>query len=173
LAGGEPLAGDIARLAAAKGIRLITITRDTRFTCGETSLTLFAPLGSDDENERGLSVLCTENGFDALITGDINMALENRLVASARLPDIELLIAGHHGSKHSTGDALLAAVTPEAAVISVGWNTYGHPAPETLQRLANAGIAVYRTDLNGSVTISARNKNSTTEARQMYGPEQT
>lgn len=71
------------------------------------------------------------------------------------MPDIELLVAGHHGSKHSTADELLTVLRPEIAVISVGYNSYGHPSEETLRRLATYGITVYRTDLNGSITIKA------------------
>ena len=53
----------------------------------------------------------------------------------------------------STGNELLEAVQPETVVISCGENHYGHPAPEVLRRLAEHGCAVYRTDLNGTITI--------------------
>ena len=105
-------------------------------------------------NEGGLSVLCSENEFDALITGDMSAESERRLVASEKLPDIELLVAGHHGSGNSTSSELLHAVKPETAIVSVGYNKYGHPSPETLERLALNGIMVYRTDQVGSITIN-------------------
>ena len=74
------------------------------------------------------------------------------LLAEYRLPEVDLLIAGHHGSKNSTGDALLAAVRPETVVISVGKNNiYGHPAPELLERLQEYGCAVLRTDQDGKI----------------------
>ena len=60
---------------------------------------------------------------------------------------------GHHGSRYSTGKALLEAVTPEIGVISVGQNTYGHPAPETMDRMARRGMTLYRTDLQGNILI--------------------
>ena len=63
-------------------------------------------------------------------------------------------MAGHHGSKGSTSEELLEAVTPETAIISVGTNSYGHPAEDTLRRLARAGCAVYRTDRHGTVYLS-------------------
>lgn len=69
----------------------------------------------------------------------MNSAVEHRLVKYGNLPDIELLVAGHHGSKYSTSEELLLETKPETAVISTGYNTYGHPAPETLERLAAAG----------------------------------
>ncbi len=67
---------------------------------------------------------------------------QSRLVARENLPEVEVLVAGHHGSKQSTSQALLEAVAPETVVISVGQNTYGHPAPETLARLSAAGAIV-------------------------------
>ena len=74
------------------------------------------------------------------------------LLRHAELPDVDLLIAGHHGSKYSTSEAILQAVTPETVIISVGEdNRYGHPHPELLDRLAAFGCAVYRTDLHGTI----------------------
>ena len=80
--------------------------------------------------------------------------VEQLLLDQTQLPDLELLVAGHHGSKYSTTQALLDALRPEEAVISVGAdNLYGHPAPETLDRLESAGVRVWRTDCNGTVTL--------------------
>lgn len=70
------------------------------------------------------------------------------------LPDIEVLLVGHHGSKYSTGTTLLESVTPEAGVISVGDNSYGHPTEEALLRLTDAGMTVYRTDMQGNILIT-------------------
>ena len=112
--------------------------------------------GGGETNEEGLSVLCTAGEFDALITGAMDQVIEGRLIKYGDLPDIEVLVAGHHGSKYSTSEKLLLAVRPELAVISVGYNTYGHPAPETLERLAAAGCEIYRTDWSGTVTFTAQ-----------------
>jgi competence protein ComEC len=68
---------------------------------------------------------------------------------------VDLLKVGHHGSRGSTGDGWLGALRPRAAVISVGRNDYGHPAPETLGRLARHGVDVRRTDLDGTVTVTS------------------
>ena len=124
------------------------------------TLTLYAPIGASDENERGVVILATQREFDALITGDISDDTESSFIASTALPDIEVLVAGHHGSKYATSDELLNAVTPEAALISVGYNSYGHPAPETLQKLARNGILIYRTDISGTVTVQAGHNNT-------------
>lgn len=144
----------VEALARQEGSELLYVTRDTNVTLGRAMLTLYAPLGGEGENEDGLSVLGTAGDFDVLVTGDMSAEMEARLIARHPLPDIELLVAGHHGSGQSTSAALLAAVTPETAVISVGANPYGLPARETLDRLMEQQIAVYRTDLAGTVTVT-------------------
>ena len=63
---------------------------------------------------------------------------EKKLVETYALPNIEVLVVSHHGSRYSSNIRFLKAVTPEAAVISVGDNNYGHPSEETLQRLSGA-----------------------------------
>ena len=99
-------------------------------------------------------MLCTLGEFDVLITGDADAAIEAMLVKYFDLPDVELLIAGHHGSKHSTSAEFLAAAAPDAVVVSCGENSYGHPDPETLARIRAAGAAVYRTDTHGTITVT-------------------
>ncbi|MGE4484424.1 MAG: DNA internalization-related competence protein ComEC/Rec2 [Oscillospiraceae bacterium] len=150
------LAEDIIKLARGHNSAIIYINVDTANKFAGTEIKLFAPLGSDTENELGISILCTAGNFDALITGDIPGSSEKQLVALERLPDIELLVVGHHGSKTSTSQELLDAVKPETAVVSVGHNSYGHPSEEVLERLYDSGITVYRTDECGNVTISSK-----------------
>ncbi len=122
----------------------------------KADLTLHPPLsGSKEVNEQCLALVCTSGDWDALITGDMPREEEQRLAARGVLPDVELLVAGHHGSKNSTSQELLDIVRPEWVVISVGYNSYGHPAQELLDRLAAGNIACYRTDQMGSVTLYA------------------
>ena len=65
-----------------------------------------------------------------------------------------MLKVAHHGSRYASGARFLNAVGAKVAIISVGAsNDYGHPAPETLARLARGGTTVYRTDVDGDVTI--------------------
>ncbi len=117
------------------------------------SVTLYPPVGLAGENELGVSALFSYDDFDVLAVGDMNGVTESIFTDVFTLPDIELLIAGHHGSKYSSSSTLLDALTPETAFISVGKNYYGHPAPETLERLSDRGIEIYRTDLNGTITL--------------------
>jgi competence protein ComEC len=88
-----------------------------------------------------------------LLEGDAEKAVERR-IASLHHPHADLLKAGHHGSAKSTTPEILQAVKPTVAVISVGYrNSYGLPKVDVLERLQNAGVHVYRTDLNGAVTF--------------------
>ena len=98
-----------------------------------------------NENSLVCSVECGRSA--ALFTGDLPAARE--LTA---LPDCTVLKVPHHGSRASTGPLMLAQVTPDIAVISVGPNSFGHPAQEVLDRLA--GVAVYRTDICGAITVT-------------------
>lgn len=156
----SPLRQEIVSIAKEKNIPMEELGRDRTVELdGGGALHLFAPLGAGETNEEGLSVLATSGDFDVLITGDMGGDVEQLLLEHTELPHVELLVAGHHGSKYSTSPRLLAAIQPETAVISVGAdNRYGHPASETLERLSAAGTELYRTDLQGTVLIRARGK---------------
>lgn len=144
---------EILSLAGEEGTEITLLNDNRTLTLGETELTLYAPLGDGGVNEEGLFVLASCDEFDLLVTGDANSFVESLLVKYGALPDIEVLAAGHHGSKNATSELLLDSVTPETCLISVGYNTYGHPADETLARLAAREIDIYRTDQMGHLTI--------------------
>ena len=153
----SPLRREILTLAEEKGIPLWWVRRDTTVELEKGQLTLYPPLGAGEANELGLSVLAGAGGLDLLVTGDMSGDVEGMLVEHAGLRDVELLVAGHHGSATSTTQALLNALQPETAILSVGRdNAYGHPAPETLERLERAGAEIYRTDRDGTVTVRTR-----------------
>ena len=134
------------------GIPIYEVEADTALRFSEGRMELYPPRRTSTEND-GLSVLLSVEECDILITGDMSVAAEEALLDSRDLPDIEILVAGHHGSKGSTGVRLLQDLKPETVLISVGKNSYGHPAPETLERIANIGAVVYRTDYNGTITV--------------------
>lgn len=152
----SPLRDEILKLAQEKNIAVRTVTEDL---CVETengqTLKIYAPVEETEEtNERGLSILADGESFRTLITGDMGAAGEENLIKIASLTGTEVLVAGHHGSNTSTTQALLDAIKPQYALISVGeGNLYGHPAQETLERLETAGAEVYRTDWNGTIEI--------------------
>ena len=67
---------------------------------------------------------------------------------------LRILKVAHHGSRTSTSQELLDAWHPQIAIVSCGrGNTFGHPAPEVIDRLKSSGATIYRTDLDGEVTI--------------------
>lgn len=120
-------------------------------------------------NDNSIVVRLSFGERAALLVGDAEHAEEARLVAAhgARLR-ADVLKVGHHGSRTSSSEAFLAAVSPRAAIVSCGVrNRFGHPHPTTLATLAKAGIATYRTDRDGAVaweTDGARSRFVTARA---------
>ena len=144
----------VLALSERYGVEVRYVTEETQTAVGEVSLTLYPPVGERGANELGLTILCSAGEFDTLITGDMDSRTERVLMSSYPLPDIEVLLVGHHGSRYSTSEELLETVTPEVGVVSVGSNSYGHPTRDALLRLTDAGVTVYRTDLQGNIYIT-------------------
>lgn len=145
----------LVSLAEEKGAQVTYVTKETADTLGDTVLTIYPPVQSGgDLNELGLTALASAGDFDLLITGDMSGSTEKKLVETYALPNIEVLVVSHHGSRYSSNIRFLKAVTPEAAVISVGDNNYGHPSEETLQRLLAVGADIWRTDQQGTIRIT-------------------
>lgn len=144
----------LVSLAAHQGADVVFVTGPTRIALGEAVLTVYPPLlTTGDLNEQGLTALATAGDFDLLITGDMAGQTEQLLAQTYPLPDVEVLVVSHHGSRYSSDESFLRAITPDNAVISVGDNRYGHPAEETLRRLQAVGATVWRTDQQGSIRI--------------------
>ena len=145
----------LVSLAEEKGAQVTYVTKETADTLGDTILTIYPPVQSGgDLNELGLTALASAGDFDLLITGDMSGSTEKKLVETYALPNIEVLVVSHHGSRYSSNIRFLKSVTPEAAVISVGDNNYGHPSEETLQRLLAVGADIWRTDQQGTIRIT-------------------
>ena len=106
----------------------------------------------EDVNEDSVVLQVEYGAFQALFAGDAGFPAEE--VLRARVGRVDVLKVGHHGSRGSTGDAWLDALRPRLAIISVGRNDYGHPAPATLARLAAHEVPVRRTDQEGTITVS-------------------
>ena len=145
---------DLVDAAHENGVRLMYISHDTEFDAGGISLRLYAPFPKGDKNERGIMLTAEVGDERVLITGDVAGATERKLVAAQDLSDTDILIVGHHGSKYSTSEELLLETEPELAIISVGYNIYGHPAEEVLDRLREHDVTIYRTDECGRILIS-------------------
>ena len=142
------------KLMSIAGNAAISVDKDMTITFGNTVITLFAPELHYSENENSICVLFQTKNCDILITGDRGTRGEQQLLQRAKLPKLEYLIAGHHGSSGSTGDVLLQATRPDYVLISAGRNNrYGLPAPVLLERLEKYGCTVLRTDRNGTLVI--------------------
>ena len=110
--------------------------------------------GQDNE---GSSVFRIDvEGISVLVTGDIGIETEKKLIEKYNGSDmlkVDVLKIGHHGSKYSTSDDFLKAVNPKIALIGVGKNNYGHPAPTVIDKLKKNDIILYRTDVHGAIGL--------------------
>ncbi len=111
---------------------------------------------TDEANDQSVVLLLRYGDFTALLPGDAPASVEEALLAAGRIPPLDLLKAGHHGSRTSTSWRLVESTQPALSVVSAGTrNRYGHPHRVVLDRLERAGSAVARTDLQGVVRIHA------------------
>ena len=118
------------------------------------SIILIPPVSSAVDNNACTSILFQAENCDILITGDLQAKGEAQLMRSVNLPEVEILVAGHHGADDSTTMALLREINPATVVISVGEeNNFGHPHMSLLHRLEIFGCKVWRTDENGTITF--------------------
>ncbi len=126
------------------------------------------PGQTDDGNASSLVMSVHFGRSSVLFTGDLPTEYELTL-----FPDCDVLKVAHHGAKSSTSRLFLKMTSPSAAVISVGHNSYGHPADETLARLSEAGVSVYRTDLHGAVSalLDAEGNVTITPMQTDFQPE--
>ncbi len=123
---------------------------------GDLTVELFCPVtGAEDKNENSVVVRASVPGASALVTGDATTDTEAAILSRGADVAADILKVGHHGSSTSSSEEFLDAVNPRIAVISCGaGNSYGHPHDVTLGRLSAIGADVYRTDRDGTVTVS-------------------
>ena len=121
----------------------------------ETKWKVLWPKGlSHAENEDSILALVTVMKQTILLTGDASEKVEEAVVKANPHLQFSILKAGHHGSRTSSGEALLKLVQPRLAFISCGkHNHYGHPSPETLARLKASGAIIFRTDQDGQIRL--------------------
>jgi len=115
--------------------------------------------GGNDTNANSIVLRLDYGDFSMLFMGDAESPTEDRMVNKDLELKAKVIKIAHHGSKYATSENFIKRVQPEAAIISDGeWNRYGHPAQSVLDRLKAANAKVYRTDLQGEVTITTRGK---------------
>lgn len=151
---------ELCHLAGKAGVSVVRVRDGGSFSVGSAKLeALWPPKGAagKEVNEEAmvLRLICGE--FCGLFTGDIGEETEKKLLKENRFSDVDFLKVAHHGSRYSTGKDFLDIVQPEIAVISASaTNTYGHPSPETLERLRKSGAKVWCTKDWGAVTLTVK-----------------
>lgn len=137
---------------------------------GGVRLTIMAPVepvftrdqtltGGNLPNANSVMARLDYGDFSMLLPGDAEEQTEHRLLTKDVNLKVNILKVAHHGSKYATSQDLLDRMKPQVAIFSCGeWNRYGHPAQVVLDRLKTAGAKVYRTDLQGEITITTRGK---------------
>jgi len=141
---------EILSLAQKLGTEVYITTKDTTIEADGLKIKVYSTFSQE---EPSLIYLGCIGEFEALISGDAGISEEQEFIAAHDLPDAELFVAGHHGSKTSSSQELLQALKAEYAVVSCGYNNYGHPTKEALGRLNEAGMEIFRTDQLGDITF--------------------
>jgi competence protein ComEC len=135
---------------------------------GGAFLTVLAPIappftedqmrgGGNEPNANSVVLRLVYGDFSMLFAGDAEAQTEDRIIRSGTELQSRILKVAHHGSKYATTDDWIKRVKPEAAIISDGeYNRYSHPSAEVLARLKAAEVKVFRTDLQGEITITTK-----------------
>ena len=146
----------LAVAALSNGCAILHPQPGDEFMLGEAGVKVIGPRRTDYSSDNDMS-LCFKicfGGVAFMVCGDAQQESEIDLVNSGEDLRANVYVVDHHGSSTSSMDAFLDAVSPKYAIISCGKdNGYGHPAMETLQRLQNHGILLYRTDQQGTIIV--------------------
>ena len=115
--------------------------------------------GGNETNANSIVLRLDYGDFSMLFMGDAEEQTEARLLGKDLNLKATVIKISHHGSKYATSENFLKRVQPESAIISDGeWNRYGHPAQSVLDRLKATNVKLYRTDLQGEITLTTHGK---------------
>ncbi len=150
---------DVLDAAQSKGLKIIAGRAGMNIDFSNSvNAVILAPNSNTykDLNNYSIVVKLTYKQNSFLFMGDAEKQSENEILDKGYNVSADVLKIGHHGSSSSTSENLLAAVSPEYAVICAGrGNDYGHPHKETMKLLEDNGITVYRTDECGTIIASS------------------
>ena len=154
----DPSFRGLLRQAAERGVRRLPATTPQTLSLagGDLRIRVLSPPPRppgpppEDPNPRAVVAVVSCGGFDLLLSADA----ESEALLPLELPDVDAMKVPHHGSSDPGLAEELDRLDPELAAIEVGQNTYGHPAPSTLAALRSADVPTYRTDRDGTVTLT-------------------
>lgn len=155
---------DVIKLARKMQIEVKEVSKSDFWTAGGIKFFVLSPEKNYTGERNGGSIVIYSELADKgwLFTGDLTEEAEKELVSQYPDLKIDVLKAGHHGSKTSTSSSFLQHYRPSTVLISAGENNrFGHPHEETLERLNEVGAKVYRTDLHGAIIYSFTEKSGT------------
>ena len=157
----DPTFHAMLRVAAARGVRRVKATAGVALALagGDLRIRVLSPPPRppgpppEDPNPRAIVAIVSCRGFDLMLSADA----ESEALLPLDLPDVDAMKVPHHGSEDPGLPEVLTRLRPELAGIEVGRNnTYGHPAPSTLNALRRARVPTFRTDRDGTVTVTPR-----------------
>ena len=143
-----------------QGVSITVPSAGDTFTLGSASVTVLGPINpSDEPNNTSIVLRIVYGSTSFLFTGDAEREEEQDILDAGCSLSSTVLKVGHHGGETSTTYPFLREVMPQYAIISVGAdNSYGHPTEATLSRLRDAGVTVYRTDMQGNIICTSDGK---------------
>lgn len=147
---------DVLDAIQYKGYKRTNPVIGDTYRLGSAEFTVAGPkhIGSDS-NDNSIAIILQHGENTFYFEGDAGEKEEEDILDSGIEISADVYKIGHHGSKTSTSDGMLEAVSPAYAVISVGDNSYGHPNAEVLNKLRAAGIQVFRTDEQGTIVAES------------------
>jgi competence protein ComEC len=151
---------DVIQTCKNKNYKIQYPERGTEYTLGDAKVTILSDpnYDADSANNSSVSLLVTHQNNTFLFTGDSEEDAESELLKLNDFStiDVDVLKVGHHGSKSSTSEEFLSAVSPFYAVISCGEdNSYKHPHSATLNALRGAYVTMFRTDKQGTIVATS------------------
>lgn len=150
---------DFKKYADQKGGGIVSSSVGDTYTLGSALVEILGVNGGDDTNDTSIVLMITYGETKFLFTGDAEREAEQAILNSGVDLSATVLKVGHHGSDASTTYPFLREIMPQYAVISVGeGNSYGHPTEDTLSRLRDANVKVFRTDIQGDIICTSDGK---------------
>lgn len=141
-----------------KDIPVVHPNPGDQYALGDAKFTVVCPDSYDapDANGNSIGIRLEYGDTSFLICGDAGADAEQAMIQSGLTLESDVYLASHHGSRYSSSEAFLKQVNPKAVVISAGLeNSYGHPTEEVMERIAETGAQLYRTDLQGTLTVTS------------------